>query len=56
MTEPNPIDMSMSQILRCRYAPYGCVWMVQYQVGEEAEARESKHVHELVCLARFHAP
>jgi hypothetical protein len=54
MHELNPLDMSMSQILRCRYAPYGCVWMVQYQVGEQADARERKRVHELVCVDRFH--
>lgn len=50
MTEPNPIDMSNSQILRCRYAPHGCTWMVQYQFGEAEDARESKRVHEEVCF------
>lgn len=50
MSELNPIDMSMSSILRCRYAPHGCTWMTQYQPGEEVEARERKRVHEEVCF------
>ena len=56
MTEPNPIDMSMSQILRCRYVPYGCVWMVQFQVGEQDDTRERKRIHEQVCTFRLHQP
>ena len=56
MTEPNPIDRSNSQILRCRYVKYGCVWMTQFQRGEETDARERLAVHQMVCAYRFHEP
>lgn len=54
MSELNPIDMSMSQIVRCRYVPYGCPWMVQYQLGEQAESLEQRRVHQENCQFRFH--
>lgn len=56
MTEPSPIDMSMSQIIRCSYVQFGCVWMRQYQVGEREDAQERRKVHEEVCSFRFHRP
>ena len=56
MTEPNPLEETWSQIVRCRYVKYGCVWMTQFQRGEEADARERLAVHQMVCAYRFHEP
>lgn len=53
MTE-NPLDQTWSQIIRCRYVQYGCVWMVQYQIGEEDDAQMRRHVHQENCPFRFH--
>lgn len=55
MTE-NPLDRSMSQIIRCRYVQFGCTWMVQFQIGEQDEAQMRRRIHEEVCTERFHQP
>lgn len=54
--EPDTLSDTLSQIVVCRRAKYGCVWAWSYQMGGETTARRIRVDHEdNLCLFR-HLP
>ena len=47
MTIPNPLnDDTLSQILVCRRAKYGCTWVISYELGGAETAHRVRIDHE----------
>ena len=58
MDDDDPrIEQTVTQILVCRNARYGCQTAFPYQPGEHAEAKQARLLHEReLCPYRSSAP